>query len=154
MSTETNTDNKPEETLGSNLPASGTGITGLGGIFIYSEKPAELAEWYKTILEMPVVYQEAGKYWSIIYGYNRIENGKPMRTVWSILNAKGRPKPVGSPYGINYRVKNLQAFVAGLREKGQICEDVSTYPGIGSFSNLNDPDGNKIELWEDDEVVD
>ena len=48
----------------------------------------------------------------------------------------------------NYRVENLQALLAVLKEEGvQIVGDMEEYD-YGKFGWIMDPEGNKIELWE------
>ena len=48
---------------------------------------------------------------------------------------------------INLRVDDLDVFVAQLKEKGVDVLD-SVDEGYGKFAWLLDPDGVKIELWE------
>ena len=49
---------------------------------------------------------------------------------------------------INFRVRNLDAMVPQLRAAGISDEtDQQDYPN-GRFAHLNDPEGNRIELWE------
>jgi glyoxylase I family protein len=49
---------------------------------------------------------------------------------------------------INFRVRDLDAMVAQLREAGIAVEiDAERYPN-GRFARLHDPEGNPIELWE------
>jgi predicted enzyme related to lactoylglutathione lyase len=49
---------------------------------------------------------------------------------------------------INFRVKNLDAMVAQLRAEGIAVADPETYPNIGRFARLHDPESNPIELWQ------
>jgi predicted enzyme related to lactoylglutathione lyase len=49
---------------------------------------------------------------------------------------------------INFRVGDLDAIVAQLRAGGVSVDDPETYPNIGRFAHLKDPEGNPIELWE------
>jgi predicted enzyme related to lactoylglutathione lyase len=48
---------------------------------------------------------------------------------------------------INYRVRDLEAMLAQLRRlgvaDGKVAEEFN-----GRFSWINDPEGNRIELWE------
>ncbi|HEY4988795.1 MAG TPA: VOC family protein, partial [Opitutaceae bacterium] len=54
----------------------------------------------------------------------------------------------GQGWMINFRVNNLDAMVAQLRESGEkVTVDPQLYPN-GRFARLHDPDGNPIELWE------
>ena len=51
-------------------------------------------------------------------------------------------------WGINFRVRDLDAMVAQLRAAGIDVEvDAETYPN-GRFAQLNDPEGNAVQLWQ------
>ena len=56
-------------------------------------------------------------------------------------------KPGKGGFMINLRVDDLDVFVAQLKEKGVDVLD-SVDEGYGKFAWLLDPDGVKIELWE------
>jgi predicted enzyme related to lactoylglutathione lyase len=48
----------------------------------------------------------------------------------------------------NYRVENLEALLAVLKEESvQITGEMEVY-AYGKFGWIMDPEGNKIELWE------
>ena len=50
---------------------------------------------------------------------------------------------------LNFRVRDLDAMVAQLRAaKVDVEVNAETYPGIGRFARLTDPEGNPIELWQ------
>ena len=54
---------------------------------------------------------------------------------------------------INYRVENLEWLLAQLRKEGiTVVGDVKveTY---GKFAWIMDPEGNKVELWEPNDVA-
>ena len=115
-------------------------VAGIGGVFFRAENPAELANWYETHLGInPVPTSYDQQPW--------IQDSGP--TVFS-------PFPESSTYFgdpeqafmINFRVNDLDALVAQLREAGiEVSLDPETYPN-GRFARLMDPEGNPIELWE------
>ena len=49
---------------------------------------------------------------------------------------------------VNYRVADLSALLAALREEGCQVLDPVDDPNFGKFGWVVDPEGNKIELWE------
>ncbi len=51
-------------------------------------------------------------------------------------------------FTINYRVDDLAAFLERVRERGGTI-DRSEEHEYGKFAWLTDPEGNKVELWED-----
>jgi predicted enzyme related to lactoylglutathione lyase len=49
----------------------------------------------------------------------------------------------------NFRVRDLDAMLAQLRAKGvDVLEEPQEMEGIGRFGWVNDPEGNRIELWQ------
>jgi len=55
----------------------------------------------------------------------------------------------GKQWVINFRVADIDAFVAQLRDDGIEVElDLQTYPN-GRFASPDDPEGHPIQLWEE-----
>jgi glyoxylase I family protein len=115
-------------------------VMGIGGLFFRSHNPKTLAQWYQLNLGIDPVPTEYGHpVWQQAAG----------PTVFS-------PFPMNSDYFgsqqqawmINFRVRNLDAIVAQLRNSNiEVKVDPEKYPN-GRFARLHDPDGNPIELWE------
>ncbi len=54
---------------------------------------------------------------------------------------------------INYRVENLVALVEELKKEGvTVTDTIETYD-YGKFVHIMDMEGNKIELWEANDIV-
>ena len=54
---------------------------------------------------------------------------------------------------INYRVENLEELVVQLKKEGvEIVDKIETYD-YGKFVHILDNEGNKIELWEPNDVA-
>jgi predicted enzyme related to lactoylglutathione lyase len=50
---------------------------------------------------------------------------------------------------LNFRVRDLDAMLAQLRAAGaKVDEKVEEMEGFGRFGWFEDPEGNRIELWE------
>jgi predicted enzyme related to lactoylglutathione lyase len=49
---------------------------------------------------------------------------------------------------INYRVENLHALLALLRDEGVTVDEKIEEHEYGKFGWIVDPEGNRIELWE------
>ena len=49
---------------------------------------------------------------------------------------------------VNFRVHDLGKMVAQLRTAGIEVKDPESYPNLGRFARLHDPEGNPIELWQ------
>jgi predicted enzyme related to lactoylglutathione lyase len=114
--------------------------TGIGGLFIRSKDPARLARWYREALGIDTYSEEQDGVW-------RQEAGP---TVWSPFPQDteyfGRPE---QGFMVNLRVRDLDAMLAQLRGLGTVViDDVQEMDGIGRFGWVEDPDGNRIELWQ------
>jgi glyoxylase I family protein len=116
-------------------------VLGIGGFFFKATDAEGLARWYDEHLgilpvpqsyDAPVWEQEAGP------------------TVMAPFGAEQGDSPTLGPtgWGINFRVADLDAMVAQLREPG-IAVDVEAevFPN-GRFAQLQDPEGNAIQLWQ------
>jgi predicted enzyme related to lactoylglutathione lyase len=51
---------------------------------------------------------------------------------------------------INFRVSGLEGMIAALREAGITVSTNPAWdtPQTGKFAHLDDPEGNRVELWE------
>lgn len=117
-------------------------ITGIGGFFFRAQDPTTLAEWYDThfgIMKTPEAYED-GCWWQ--------DEGP---TVFAPFPADtGYFKRPEQMWMINFRVRDLDAMVAQLRNAGITVEiDPKIYPN-GRFAHTQDPEGNPIELWQPD----
>lgn len=120
-------------------------VTGIGGVFIKSEDPQRLREWYKQHLGMDI--QDWGGMTFQWHDENQSE--KDGATVWSVFEQKSKYfKPSESSFMINYRVEDLKALLNVLREEGCNVMDEIEESEFGLFGWVIDPDGNKVELWQ------
>jgi predicted enzyme related to lactoylglutathione lyase len=53
---------------------------------------------------------------------------------------------------INYRVEGLDQLLAQMKAAGILPTDSVEKVSYGKFVHLMDPEGNKIELWEPNDV--
>jgi predicted enzyme related to lactoylglutathione lyase len=115
-------------------------VTGIGGIFFRSNDPQALAAWYAEKLGIPVEPSFGGA----IFRWQ--EGGS---TVWSAFAEDtdyfGRRT---QGFMINYRVDDLDAMLAQLRDAGVAVDDKVQDDGYGRFGWATDPEGNRFELWE------
>ena len=127
-------------------------VANIGGVFIYSRNPKELAEWYVKHLGIEFVYTEENKNYVAVFNYKDIDSDKQAYFVWSILDGKNRPDYEGKVFTVNYRVNNMDEVLAHLKSLGAEVKGPETHEGQGIFAWINDPDGNNIELWQDTEM--
>ncbi len=124
-------------------------VNGIGGVFLYSDEPKKLAEWYAHHLGIDFFHNEAGtSYWMEFFYRDDNDPSRRASTVYAINMAK---KPLGLERGecmINYRVDNLEAFIEQLKAKGVSVEPVKDDGENGWFTWITDPEGNRIELYQ------
>jgi catechol 2,3-dioxygenase-like lactoylglutathione lyase family enzyme len=116
-------------------------VTGIGGLFFLADDPDGLRRWYATNLGVePPPQSYGGGVWTQEEG----------ATVFApFAREHGQESPLGrAGWGINFRVRDLDAMVRQLRANGIDVEvDSEAYP-IGRFAQLSDPEGNAVQLWE------
>jgi predicted enzyme related to lactoylglutathione lyase len=114
-------------------------VTGIGGIFFKAKDAPALQAWYKRHLGIDV--QPWGG-----EAFTWTDGGT---TIWSIGSEQSDQfAPSTAPFMINYRVEDLHALVAALREEGcNVLEKVDDSE-YGKFAWVIDPEGNKVELWQ------
>jgi len=124
-------------------------IDGIGGAFLFSNNPKGLAEWYRENLGMD--YEESPDCSSIYkaFSHRDLDDASIKKTTtWAILpsdsDINGKPR-TGQ---INYRVKSMSEVLSHLRAKGVKIDKTEDYE-YGKFASLTDPDGNKVELFEE-----
>jgi len=115
-------------------------VAGIGGFFFRAHDPKALATWYEQHLGLSLTptsegatvwQQEAGPTAFTPFPENTKYFGDPSKT-WML----------------NFRVHNLDKMVAQLRAAGIEVKDPESYPKVGSFTRIHDPEGNPIELWQ------
>ena len=114
-------------------------ITGLGGVFYVVKDPEATRAWYRETLGIDGDYGPQLN-WSE-------ETGDKPYSLISHFKDDQYIKPGHGCFMINLRVDDLDTFVAQLKDKGVDVLD-SVDEGYGKFAWLLDPDGVKIELWE------
>lgn len=120
-------------------------VTGIGGIFLQSEDPARLRDWYRRHLGL-----EIEDWGGVAFSWKSAANPQGEgTTVWSVFAGSSRHfAPGRASFMVNYRVDDLRALLAALRDEGcEVVGDVDESE-FGKFGWVLDPDGNKIELWE------
>ena len=108
---------------------------------------ASAVAWYRDVLGVPLAFnEEECNNWYTIYRA-RDEAGKEFGVVFAIFKAE---KPLGTERRqarVNWRVKDLEAMVRQMKEKGVEVERREEY-SYGVFAWVRDPEGNSVEVWE------
>src|SRR3954468_17479361 len=120
-------------------------VTGIGGIFFYSDNLKETKEWYTKNLGIEIND----------WGSSSFES-RNMNKPDEVNSLQWKPFKKGDEYFtpskkdfmINYQVQNMEGLVNKLKENGvTILDSIATYD-FGKFVHIMDAEGNKIELWE------
>jgi predicted enzyme related to lactoylglutathione lyase len=119
-------------------------VTGIGGIFFFTENPKETREWYAKNLGFDV------NDWGSTFESRNVDKPEEVTSLqWSPFK-KGDDyfSPSKKDFMINYRVQNIEGLVNQLKENGvTVLDEIATYD-YGKFVHIMDAEGNKIELWE------
>ena len=119
-------------------------ITGIGGIFFFSEDPEKTRKWYADHLGMEV------NEWGSTFPSRNMNHPQEINYLqWSPFKKGSKYfAPSKKEFMINYRVQNLEGFLENLKAKGvRILDDIETFE-YGKFVHVLDEEDNKIELWE------
>jgi predicted enzyme related to lactoylglutathione lyase len=123
-------------------------VTGIGGIFFKCNDPKQMREWYKTNLGLTT-----NQYGAVFEWFQGADSTKKGFTSWSVFNVKTKYfEPSTKEFMINYRVENLAALIADLKKSGVRVVDSIESVDYGKFAHIMDPEGNKIELWEPNDI--
>ncbi|PCJ64903.1 MAG: glyoxalase [Bacteroidetes bacterium] len=120
-------------------------VTGIGGIFFFSDNPKETNEWYAKNLGL-----EINDWGSSSFESRNINRPDEINSLQWKPFKKGDEyfSPSKKEFMINYQVQNIEGLVSKLKENGvTILDNIETYD-YGKFVHILDSEGNKIELWE------
>ena len=114
-------------------------ITGLGGVFYVVKDVKATKQWYREKLGIDGEYGPQLN-WSE-------ESAESPYSLISYFEDNQYLAPSPHNFMINLRVDNLDEFVAVLKTRDvEILDHVDE--GYGKFAWIMDPNGVKIELWE------
>lgn len=109
-------------------------VTGIGGVFFYTDNLDETKKWYTE--NLGIEFND--------WGSASLESlqWKPFK------KESGHFDPSKKEFMVNYKVQNLEGLLEKFRANGvTILDDVAVYD-FGKFVHILDAEGNKIELWE------
>jgi predicted enzyme related to lactoylglutathione lyase len=122
--------------------------TGIGGIFFKCKDPGKMREWYKTHLGL-----NTNQYGSVFEWRQGADTTKKGFTQWSPFGEKTKYfEPSTKDFMINYRVDNLEMLVDQLKRENVTITDSIETAEYGKFVHIMDIEGNKIELWEPNDI--
>ena len=123
-------------------------VSGIGGIFFKCKDPKKMRAWYEKNLGL-----KTNQYGSVFEWYQGADSTKKGFTQWSPFNEKTKYfEPSTKDFMINYRVENMDALLTQLRKDSVTITDTVETAEYGKFVHIMDIEGNKIELWEANDV--
>ncbi len=120
-------------------------VTGIGGIFFYSDNTKETQDWYTQNLGI-----EMNDWGSASFDSRNIKRPDEINSLqWKPFKTGDEYfSPSKKDFMINYTVQNIEGLVNKLKKNGvTVLDSIETYD-FGKFVHIMDPEGNKIELWE------
>ena len=112
-------------------------MLGIGGYFIRAADPEALRAWYRECLGLDTDE----------HGLWRQEVGPTVFATFESQTAYFGSQSQQSM--INFRVRDLEAMLAQLRDKGaDVADETQDLAGVGVFGWVTDPEGTRIELWQ------
>ncbi len=112
-------------------------VLGIGGWFVRAKDPAALGEWYRDCIGLDLDQhglwqQQAGP--TVFAAFESDTDYFGSR---------------GQQTMLNFRVRDLDAMLAQLRQRGAAVDDeTQDMDGVRRFGWVTDPEGNRIELWQ------
>lgn len=123
-------------------------VTGIGGIFFKCKDPDKMREWYQKHLGL-----NTNEYGAVFEWRQGADPAKKGFTQWSPFAETTKYfEPSARDFMINYRVENLEELVEQLRKEGVTITDNIETVEYGKFVHIVDMEGNKIELWEPNDI--
>jgi len=123
-------------------------VEGIGGVFIYANDAKGLSNWYAHNFGLRLETYEDGKVYGTEFKYRRLGDSSQVdSTVFSISQSKTTLPAERNECVINYRVRDLQAFLDQLKVDGIEVEKSEDFD-YGRFAWIRDPEGNRIELYQ------
>ena len=123
-------------------------VTGIGGIFFKCKDPKKMREWYQTHLGL-----NTNQYGAVFEWRQATDSTKKGFSQWSPFKETTKYfEPSTKDFMINYRVENLEALVEELKKEGVTLTDTMETYDYGKFVHIMDLEGNKIELWEPNDI--
>ncbi|MCB9259710.1 MAG: VOC family protein [Ignavibacteriales bacterium] len=123
-------------------------VTGLGGICFKCKNPEMIKDWYSKHLGIPMDSYGTSFEWR-----QSDDPDKKGYTAWSTFKEDTKYlEPSKKDFMINYRVDNLEWLVEELKKEGvEVLDNIESFE-YGKFVHILDPENNKIELWEANDI--
>ncbi len=117
-------------------------VTGIGGIFIKFKDPKKMNLWYKEVLGLNV------NDYGVLFGFNHTADKRAFMQLGTFEENTKYFGEESQQVMLNFRVTEMEELLKVLVSKGlKLVDEIETYD-YGKFVHIEDPEGNRIELWE------
>lgn len=124
-------------------------VTGIGGIFFKCKDPKKVREWYRQHLGL-----QTNQYGTVFEWKQAGDSTQKGFTQWSPFAETTKYfDPSTRDFMINYRVADLEKLVEQLKKEGVTIADKIETVDYGKFVHIIDVEGNKVELWEPNDIA-
>lgn len=114
-------------------------VTGIGGVFFRAKDPETLATWYQKHLGVFAMNET----------YEPWEQQKGPTVFMPFPADTDYFGNVSQQFMLNFRVEDLDSLLAALKaNEVKVVKEVEEQAGVGRFAHIEDPEGNRVELWE------
>jgi predicted enzyme related to lactoylglutathione lyase len=118
-------------------------VTGIGGIFFKARDVNKTLAWYREYLGVPA----EGTYHDFQWR-GADSDAAPGRTAWAVFESNSDYFGTsGQMFMVNFRVADMDRMLEQLRRGGVAIIKTEDYD-YGRFAWIDDPEGNRVELWE------
>ncbi|MEO6347530.1 MAG: VOC family protein [Aquaticitalea sp.] len=123
-------------------------VTSIGGIFFKCKDTKQMREWYQTHLGL-----NTNEYGAVFEWRQANDSTQKGFTQWSPFKESTKYfEPSKKDFMVTYRVADLTALVEELKKEGVNITDSIETALYGKFVHIMDIEGNKIELWEPNDI--
>ena len=115
-------------------------VTGFGGAFLRARDPEALARWYEQHLGLP---RTAGSF---------VLPAAPGPVALAFFARDDPYLPPEQPAMLDLRVDDLDGVLDALEAAGAAVDPRRDSSDLGRFGWFTDPEGNRVELWQEPTV--
>jgi len=127
-----------------------TQVQGIGGVFVYSNDAARLADWYRAMLGIDMEpHPDGDKYFKVFFTRDAESTALRENPVFAIYQAPAPLAEGGPAFMLNLRVTDLSQLLEQLRAQGVEVEPDILDWARGKHAWIRDGDGNRVELYEE-----
>jgi catechol 2,3-dioxygenase-like lactoylglutathione lyase family enzyme len=127
-----------------------TSVQGVGGVFVYSNDAAKLANWYRAMLGIEMeAHPDGDKYFKVFFTRDAESSALRENPVFAIYQAQAPLAESGRGFMLNLRTNDLARLLEQLRTRGVEVESNTLEWLRGKHAWIRDCDGNRVELYEE-----